>query len=52
MYMYCITYYLVSNMLSFPNSYARRPLNKRKLDCNQIFAITVMHQYSDYKLRV
>ena len=39
-------------MLSFPNFYARRILNKRKLDCNHLFAITVMHQYSDYKIRV
>ena len=47
-----ITYYPVSNMFSFPNCYARKPLDKIKLDCNHIFAITVMHQYSDYKLRV
>ena len=39
-------------MLSFHNCYARRPLNKRKLDCNHNFAITVMQQYADYKLRV
>ena len=39
-------------MLSLPDCYARRPLNKRKLDCNHIFAIIVMHQYSDYKLQV
>ena len=40
MYKYCTC--PVSDMLSFHNCYARRPLNKRKLDCNHNFAITVM----------
>ena len=49
-YKYCT--YPVSDMLSFHNGYASRPLNKRKLDCNHNFAITVMQQFADYKLRV